>query len=349
MSDILLRELSNADIDWMVTTGKRQVLGNSAVLITPDDSLDALYLVLEGAMTMSAPCSGREFAQLGRGELFGASWLFNAAPVCVIAAKGSAKILAIPKTNLLEKLRTDASFATHFYRAIALMMSERIRTQFEAAQSSQPADLLRYQSGQMVKEALFVFGELHDSDIDWMMSTGKIRRVESGEVVLNMGRPVDALYTVLDGQLAIATTDTPYDPFSGCSDTLAKQPQAFTTLAYIYRGGLPGIISFLDLKPLPVRIQATQESVLLTIDRQQTIIKLQEDLSFAARFYHVIAAQTAHLLNSVTAVECAAVGDNSSNMKDKQDEDELDIEQLQKASQGGKKFDWMLKQLKVEA
>lgn len=346
MSDILLRELSNADIDWMVTTGVRQQLSVETPLILPGDTLDVLYLLLEGQLAMSAPCSGREFAQLNRGDILGAGWLFSTEPVSVISAKSEAVVLSIPKTALLQKLKTDVSFASHFYRAIALIMSERIRHQFEAV--SDRSELLRYRSGQMVKEALFVFGELHDSDMDWMLRTGKVERIAANDVLLHMGRPVDALYTVLDGQLTIATTDTPYDPFSGCTHVLSSQSQAFSPLAFISRGGLPGVISFLDFKPLPVRIYASRESKVLSIPRQQMVIKLQEDLSFAARFYRVIATQTAHLLASVTATECRSASAADSN-NDPTFDDELDMEALQRASQGGKKFDWMLKRLRVEA
>ncbi|EDX83802.1 cyclic nucleotide-binding domain protein [Synechococcus sp. PCC 7335] len=351
MSDILLREMSNADIDWMVTTGQRQSLADGAVLIAPgvnfndgDDSfdssasnrLDALYLVLEGKLAMSAPCSGEAFAELSRGDLIGASWLFDSSPVSVTSANGEALVLTIQGELLRQKLQTEVSFAAHFYRTIALITSERIRTQFEAA--SNP-DLLRYQSGQMVKEALFVFGELKDSDIDWMMSIGQVKSVAAEDVLLNMGRPVDALYTVLDGQLAIATTDIPYDPLSACSHGLQEQCSAFTPVAYISKGSLPGVISFLDFKPLPVRVHATKESKVLAIPRQWVLIKLQEDLGFAARFYRVMATQTAQLLASVTAVECRSATTNI------EDEGELDLEALQQASQGAQKFDWMLKRL----
>ncbi|MEL6355042.1 MAG: cyclic nucleotide-binding domain-containing protein [Cyanobacteria bacterium J06627_28] len=343
MSDILLQVLNNEDIDWMVTTGVRRQLQPEEVLLLPEQVLAELYLVLEGQLAMSAPCSQDEFAQVTRGDLLGGGWLFDALPASVTTAKEPSTVLAIPKAQLSQKLANEVGFASRFYRAIALIMSERIRHQFESV--TDDTALLRYQSGQMVKEAVFVFGELHDSDIDWMMTTGKVDSIAADKVVLNMGRPVDALYTVLDGQLAIATTNTPYDPFSGCSKRLEQQAKNFTPLAFISRGGLPGIISFLDFKPLPVRIHATKDSRMLTIPRREVVIKLQEDLSFAARFYKVIATQTAQLLASVTATECKnAKSDAGMAM-----EEELNMEALQRASEGGQKFDWMLKRLRVEA
>jgi len=353
MSDILLRELSNTDIDWLVTSGERCTLSAQTILVMPEETLDVFYLVLEGTLAMSAPCSGREFAHLSRGDICGIGWLFKTKPVSVTTATSEAVVLAVPKAAVTAKLRSDNSFAAHFHRAIALIMSERIRRQFEAAQQldSSKAELLRYQSGERVKEALFVFGELRDSDIDWMLSAGQIERLEADKVLLNMGRPVDALYTVLDGQFAIATTDQPCDPLSTCSHGLeeAAKQQTFIPLAHISRGGLPGIISFLDFQPLPVRIHATKNAKLLSISRQKMVIKLQEDLGFAARFYRVIATQTSQLLSSITATECRQQSATEDELSSGEFDDELDMEELQQASEGAAKFDWMLKQLRVEA
>ncbi|MEO1403069.1 MAG: cyclic nucleotide-binding domain-containing protein [Cyanobacteria bacterium J06635_1] len=339
MSDILLRELSNPDIDWLVTHGQRQPLTAADVLIKPGQVLDALYLLLEGNLTVYAPGDGGEITQLSRGELIGEGWLFDARPVVSVKATNAALVLAVPKVDLSNKLRQDVGFAAHFYRALALIMSERIRLLFEQS------ELLRYRSGQMVKEALFVFGELHDSDLGWMMSAGRVEKLAADRVLLHAGRPVDALYTVLDGELAIATTDRPCDPLSLCFQGLEKHgaTQDFKPMAYISRGGLPGIISFLDFQPLPVRIHAVRDSLLLAIPRQQVAIKLQEDLAFAARFYRVIATQMANLLTAVVSV---GEGPDRGSISVQLD-DELDLDELQRVSEGGTKFDWMLKQLGV--
>jgi bacteriocin-type transport-associated protein len=338
-SDILLKELSNADIDWLVRASQQQPLAIADVLVSPGQTLDFLYLVLEGSLRL---CSGgREIARRSRGELIGEGALFNSKPVVSAIAASDALLLAIPQAALIEKLQQDISFAAHFYRALALMMSEQIRRLFK------DADLLRYQSGQMVTEALFVFGELHDSDIDWMLSTGQVEKLMAEKVLLHIGRPVDALYTVLAGQLAITTTEHPCDPLANCSHGLEAHGKAnsYRPIAYLSRGGLPGITSFLDFQPLPVRFHAVRESLLLAIPRHQVVIKLQTDLGFAARFYRVIATQLSQLLTAVSAL-----GDMSDGRALTVElEDELDLETLQRTSQGAIKFDWMLKRLRVGA
>ncbi|MEM9089552.1 MAG: cyclic nucleotide-binding domain-containing protein [Cyanobacteria bacterium P01_F01_bin.53] len=349
MSDILLRELDNAEIDWLVTTGERLPLKVADALIQPGQALDFLYLLLEGELM--ARSLTNEVIQLTRGALIGEEWLFDSKPVVAVTATSPAMVLAIPRADLTTKLRQDASFSAHFYKALALTLSERIRNLFEKS------ELLRYRSGQMVKEALLVFGELHDSDIDWMMCTGQLEKLSADRVLLNAGRPVDALYTVLDGQLAIATTENPCDPLSTCSHGLEElgATQNFNPIAYISRGSLPGIISFLDFQPLPVRIHAVKEALLLAIPRRQVVIKLQEDLSFAARFYKVIATQMASLLSTVVSLDgegssmgAAKVSDFDNTLGEGgMEEDELDLAALQRVSQGASKFDWMLKQLGV--
>ncbi|MEO1393013.1 MAG: cyclic nucleotide-binding domain-containing protein [Cyanobacteria bacterium J06634_5] len=351
MSNILLQELSNADIDWLVTTGTRQTVAPQEALVRPGESPAALYVVLEGSLSVHWPgtepiqkdtLTSMALAQLSRGDVVGEGLLFGSESVLSVTASTQAVVLRLPKEILLKKVTADTDFAAHFYRALALIVSAKIRRLFE------DSALLRYRSGQMVKEALFVFGELRDSDIDWMIRTGHLEKLAADRVLLNAGRPVDALYTVLDGQLTIATTQTPCDPLSTCSHGLEElsASQNFEPIAYLSRGGLPGIISFLDFQPLPVRISTARESLLLAIPRKTVAIKLQEDLGFAARFYRVIATQAATLLTTVAAAghisNCGSPGPAADPTSD-----ELDMETLQQVSEGGAKFDWMLRHLGV--
>jgi CRP-like cAMP-binding protein len=355
MSDVLLRELSNADIDWLATTGQRQTLCASDVLIYPERPLDALYLLLEGKLTVYLPdrtslSAGKgtrnrqaKLAQVSRGELLGESWLFNATPMALVSADEDAVVLSIPKAVLAQKLSTDIGFAAHFYRALALILSERLRHMFEKPEH------LCYGTQQIVKEALVVFSELHDSDIDWMISAGTVQKIAPDQVLLRSGRPVDALYTLLDGQLAISLASQQSDPLALCCQGLDQASQNQPPIAYISRGGLPGIGSFLEFQPLPVTIRATRESLVFAIARQRITIKLQEDLGFASRFYRVMATHMSHLLSVVITLS----GHRSTSVQTGQSalsgtfDEELDLDALQQVCHGGTKFDWMLKQLGV--
>ena len=353
MSNILLRELSNADIDWMVTTGARQKMAPDDIVLRPGESLEQLFVLLEGTLSVRLPkipsavasqssvVDSQEIANISQGELFGESWLFKSKSVVWITVAEDATVLTIPKTALLNKLHQDIDFAAHFYRALALLMTEQIRKILEPSQN------LPYGSSQVVKEALFVFGELRDSDIDWMVSTGKIKKLEAGEVLLPAGRPTDALYIVLDGRLNAAIPNQPFDPllmsFSGRESPPVNQSWKIVT--YLSRGEVPGITSFLDFQPLPGTYRAETETLVLAIPRQHVAIKLQEDLGFASRLYRVIATQMWNLLQSAKLFR--GEGGKEPSELVYEDEDELYLDELQRFSEGGAKFDWMLCQLGV--
>ena len=353
MSDILLRELSNTDIDWMVTTGARHQMAPDDILIRPGEVLEQLFVLLEGSLSVRLPktpslvasqsgvVDTKEIANISRGEVFGESWLFESKSVVWVTAAEDTTVLTIPKAALLDKLAQDVSFAAHFYRALALIMTERIRKILD------PSKNMPYGSSQVVKEALYIFGELKDSDIDWIVSTGKLKKLKPGEVLWLAGHPTDALSIVLDGRLSAAITNQPFDPLSMCFSRLESPTanQSFQIVAYLSRGEVPGITSCLDFQPLPVTYRAETETLVLAIPRQEIAIKLQEDLGFASRFYRVIATQVANLLRSANLLQTE--GSNGPFELVSEDEHEVYLDELQRVSKGGTKFNWMLRQLGV--
>lgn len=319
MSDILLSELPPADVAWLHEVGDERRLAKGDVLIDPRRRLDCLYVLLSGELSVLQPDSflagaaAHEIARLETGELLGESWLFGIEPVAAVTATAASRVLAISRQRLADRLGGDPGFSAHFYRVLAMLTSERLRRIFEDPQA------VCYGSSQTVKEALAVFGELRDTDMAWMLSVGTVEKLDAGQVLLSSGQPVDMFYMVLDGQLAIAATPT-------------------QVLAYISRGGLPGIISFIDFQPLPVTIRAVKTARVFAIPRPNILIQLQEDQVFAARFYRLVATQLASLLRAVVA----GLGSGQEEL-----EGELDLESLQQLCHSGTKFDWMLRQLGV--
>jgi hypothetical protein len=45
-----------------------------------------------------------------------------------VASLDTARVLAVRRDVLLEKLAADAKFAAHFYRAVAIFLADRLRT-----------------------------------------------------------------------------------------------------------------------------------------------------------------------------------------------------------------------------
>lgn len=349
MADILLQELSNADIDWMVTTGLQERIAAGTILLRPGEPADAIYLLLDGVLSLLSGEGGdhpeREMATLVRGEIVGVATALKANPISsTIQAKQDSVVLKLSQEQLAAKLSQDRCFAAHFYRAIALLLSERLRRMYE-----KPAQL-GFEEEQPIKGALSVFGELHDSDIDWLVATGRVEKVLPNKVLLHAGRPVDALHIILDGLLSIAVPEGNYDSLSLCFQGLERNNQPQRIIASLSKGALPGITAFLDFQPLPVTIRAVEESLVFTVPRSELVSKLQQDVGFASRFYRVIALDVLDLLRSVMdRLGCGQRNYTQHHVmaSETEYEDELDLDELHQMSQGANRFTWMLKRLGV--
>lgn len=352
MADTLLRELSNADLDWMITSGERTRLPPGHSLINPKAPADHIYVLIEGCLRLCFPGQengpsaqpsnslstdlSEENNRIYQGEVIGMSPLFDMPNPAEIKTLEESLVLSLTMAQIREKLQKDIAFAAHFYRAIAVMLSDRLRRIFEHPER------IRFWGKRSTKEVLSVFGELRDSDIDWLVSFGQTEQIPAEKVLLQAGRPVDSLFIILDGQLSISAPEGDFNSLLLCFSGLEKSTRTQKAFASISRGGLPGIISFLDFRPLPVTIRAAQQSLIFTVPRQLLVTKLQADDSFASRFYRVIAVQILELLETVRGGDLqAAAGDAIA------DEEELDLDDLDQMSEGAAKFNWMLKQLGV--
>lgn len=349
MAEILLQELSNADIDWMVTTGQQEKIMAGTLLLQPGKNPDAIYLLLDGALALMAPenseCQGREITKLLRGEVVGIATLLDANPTSsAVKVDQDSVVLKITRSQMQEKLQQDRRFAAHFYRAIALILAERLRRMYERP------ELLSFEEDQSAKEALFLFGELQDGDIDWLISSGRVEKLAPGNVLLHAGRPVDALHIVLDGLLSIAVPEGEYDSLALCFRGLERSTRPQQIIANLSKGELPGISACLNFQPLPVTIRAVNEALVFTVPRQQLVVKLQQDVGFASRFYRVIALQVLDLLRTVMDhLGCTQKTYTQHQEMDEnvEYEDELDLDDLHQMSQGANRFNWMVKRLGV--
>ena len=52
MTDVLLQELSNSDIDWMLATGTKKEIPANTVLFYQGQFVKSLYILLDGALTI---------------------------------------------------------------------------------------------------------------------------------------------------------------------------------------------------------------------------------------------------------------------------------------------------------
>ncbi|NJR59582.1 MAG: cyclic nucleotide-binding domain-containing protein [Cyanobacteria bacterium CRU_2_1] len=362
MADVLLKELSNSDLDWMSTVGQRETIAPGTVLVKPCQDTESIYVLLDGTLSVTIPqkanttdsgssisthVSEQEIVQLSRGEIVGETFLFNFCSMpALIKATGKSIVLSIPRQQLMSKLQQDIIFAAHFYRAIALILTERLRQILALSEQTE------FRGTQPIKEALFIFAELRDSDIDWLIQTGQVEKVPPGKILAQAGRPIDALYLVLDGVLLASIPEEDYNPLTACFKCSqdSDKPLDEIEVERLSRGATGGIISFLDSRPFPMTLRALQETLVLSIPRQQLAAKLQQDLGFASRFYRIMAIQlSTYLQSAMVLLGCDQQTYQQDQAMDEDIEygDELCLTSLTQVSQAAVRFNWMLKRLGV--
>ncbi len=72
MTEVLLKELTSSDIDWILATGQREEITAGTTLIRQGAPVNALYILLDGALSISVAQPddnpiGRAFAALEGG------------------------------------------------------------------------------------------------------------------------------------------------------------------------------------------------------------------------------------------------------------------------------------------
>ena len=364
MTEVLLRELSSSDIDWMIATGNQQEVIPGAVIVEQGRALDKLYILLDGSLTMTisqtqgesnplasafaalegGEASGREIAKLFSGEIAGEeSLLETRPPITTIRALEKSVLLSIPQQQLAAKLQQDVGFAAHFYRVVAVMLSDRL--QEVASQLGRS----RVSQSQSLKEVLFVFGEFSDSDLDWIIAMGRTEEIPAGRALIQEGKPIDALYIILNGTMRVSVAEVDSNPLTLAFATLGVSESAEREVARVAKGEIVGETAFVGAGTAPNTIKALENSLVLSIPRQQLKIKLEQDVRFAARFYRAIAALLSDRLRSlITRIGYGRRTYNTGQLLDEdiEYEDELDLSVMDQMSLAGTRFKWMLSRLR---
>ncbi|MEG3850808.1 cyclic nucleotide-binding domain-containing protein [Microcoleus sp. herbarium7] len=117
---VILGELSDRDIDWMIANGARTLVPPGTTLITEGKPLDALYIILDGTLRVSvSSLADKELGTITSGEVLGEmSFVDGRLPSASIATIEECLILSIPRRLVAEKLEQDVLFSLRFYRAI---------------------------------------------------------------------------------------------------------------------------------------------------------------------------------------------------------------------------------------
>ncbi len=365
--DIFLNQLSNSDIQWLKQNGHSQQIKSGNISIEPTRSPDFFYLLIRGELVGSINQNqggrlGRAFAALEEdvnleqeivhflpGDILGniPAVELTATAITIRAAKNST-LLAVGCDALRTKIEADVGFAARFYRAISMLLLDRFSRLVQY--------FLRPKMGQAqpLQDVPLIFGELSDSDVDWMLGAGRLAEIETDRVLIKAGEQIEDLYIILQGTLSVFIKENTPNRLFDIFAALENEPDTDTSMGReiltLDRGEIIGEAIALDHPTATTTVRALENSILLRIPQQPLLLKLQQDVGAAARFYRV----EAMLLSSRLQGLISRLGYGRSRYQPGESldltanyEDELDFDAMDNLTLGGARFDWMLKRLTV--
>jgi CRP-like cAMP-binding protein len=177
-----------------------------------------------------------------------------------------------------------------------------------------------------MRKALYLMGILDDTDIEWLIRHGAAQFVPARTTLIHEGQPVESLFVLLDGKLSVTVHG------------IQKE------VASLLSGEIVGEMSFVDSRPPSASVTAAQDSQVLAVPRAALQLKLDEDASFAARFYRAVAVFLADRLR--TTVSRFGYG-SAKQDADPHAADELNDDMMDSMSLAAVRFDELLRRLRV--
>ncbi len=177
------------------------------------------------------------------------------------------------------------------------------------------------------KKALFILSQLNNDDINWIVQKGKKEIIEPDRILIHEGRQIDALYIVLKGTLSVLL-----------------QAEINKELAKIGSGELVGEVSFIDARPPLATVKAIEKTELLAIPRRQLILKLQNDMGFAARFYCGISLCLADRMRGT--IRHIEYGRNLELENSELDQEDINPSVMENLALAQAKFNWLMENVK---
>jgi CRP/FNR family cyclic AMP-dependent transcriptional regulator len=185
-----------------------------------------------------------------------------------------------------------------------------------------------------MRKVLFLFGQLNDDDIEWLLTAGRKRFVGAGVVLIEQAVPVDSVFILLEGRLAVWLK-----PRRGQEREIAR----------LNAGEIVGEMSFVDARPPSATVKALEDSTVFSISKAALNAKLAADQGFGARFYRALAiylSTTVRERHRAIGVGVGA-GVTQDEEEEEYDADELDANVLDGVYLAGERFDRMVKRVMV--
>ena len=124
----ILGDLDDKDLIWLSERGEIRRAAEGATIIRAGDPVDDLFFVTEGALRVATPL-GREVARLGVGDIIGEmSFVEKSPPSVTVTTTAPTRLLAVRREVFLQEFATNHAFAARFYRAMAVFLSDRLRS-----------------------------------------------------------------------------------------------------------------------------------------------------------------------------------------------------------------------------
>ena len=366
MSQTLLQELSNRDIDWLMATGSRQKIDADRLLIKAGHQIATFYLLIDGSLTISVSQSSdnalnrafaaledkstleRDIIELKSGDIAGEELLVSTRAASTnVRTKLPSDLLMIPQQELKAKLQQDIGFAARFYRGVALSLTERLLKLTSQLRTNR---LNSTATGS--RDVLFAFGRLHDSDIDWMVNNGSCQHLREGSVLLQEGRPAETLYLLLRGLAKVEIAPKAVNPLDSAFAALgtSNNRSLGKEIATVRPGEFIGEMPFGDTRLASKSVHTVEDSLVLAIPARSLKLKLQQDIGWAARFEEVVATLAAERFRDTIARLGYGRNFYSSDRALEESfsyEDELNLDSLDKLNLAASRFKWMLNRLQV--
>ncbi len=365
--DIFLNQLSNSDIQWLKQNGHSQQIKKGKILIEQARSPNFFYLLISGELTgtINQNQGGRlgrvfaaleddhdleqEIARFSPGEVLGKMPAVElTAAAMTIRATEDSTVLAVPEAVLQAQITEDIGFAARVYRAVAMLLLERFSRLVQY--------FLRPKMGQVppLQDVPLIFGELSDSDVDWMLGVGRLTEIAADQVLIRAGEQIEDLYVVLQGTLTVLIkaekSNRLVNIFAALESNADNDTSVGREIVYLYRGEIIGEAIALDNPVSTVTVRALENSILLKIPQRQLLLKLQQDVGAAARFYRVesiLLSSRLHGLISRLGYGQSSYQIGQSLELSAEYEDEINLDAMDNLTLGGARFDWMLKRLTV--
>lgn len=363
MTEVLLKELSNSDIDWMRSSGRQREILKSEILIHKGETVNSLHILISGTLAVTIPTAennilqnafealeqqnlDKEVTRLFSGEIIGEiPFLKSWRPTSTVKAVEKSVVLSIPVETLQTKLEQDVNFATRFYRAITILFAEKIQNTINQLGRTNTVQ------NQPLKDVFFIFEFLYDSDIDWLLKVGHKQQIPANTTLIHERGAVDAFHLLLDGMVSLSVSVDKRNPLEVAFAAMENQEVSSREIAKLSKGEIIGETLFTDSRLPSTTAKTVKESSILSISRRVLLAKLEQDIGFAARFYRQIASLLIHRLQKLQSqfsYSRRVYSKRQPLTNNEGDEDEIDIYNLDKIALASKRFDWMLTQLKVQ-